>query len=223
MGRTINSQTTINLCRCALKARNENEFFELLSNMIDISKNALQQRYELQANRYKNTYNIIFNPSILFGSEKVEDKQKVRKVIRNGNIYIGFVGLIESVLILNKTELLEEKEQKLLFKILDFINSKCESYTESERLNFKTCEIYEEKILQELIKFDKSVYGITKILDKSKYSDISDYVKDLNVLIEYQKKTSCLITIKSNKNNFTNTFEDILKSNIAYFNIEVIK
>lgn len=223
VGRTINSQVTINLCRCALKAKNENEFFELLSNMIDISKNALQQRYELQANKYKSTYNIIFNPNILFGSEKVEDKQKVRKVIRNGNLYIGFVGIIESVLVLSKTESIEEKEQNLLFKILDFINAKCESYTDSERLNFKTCEIYDDKILQELIKFDKSVYGITKILDKSKYSDISEYVKDLKVLSDYQRKTSSLITIKSNKNNFTNTFEDILKSDIAYFNIEVIK
>lgn len=223
VGRTINSQTTINLCRCALKAKNENEFFGLLSNMIDISKNALQQRYELQANKYKSTYNIIFNPNILFGSEKVEDKQKVRKVIRNGNLYIGFVGLTEAVLILNKTEVIEEKEQKLLFKILDFINSKCESYTESERLNFKTCEIYDEKILQELIKFDKSVYGITKILDKSRYSNLNDYINNLNILSKYQNKTSCLITIKSKKSDLTNIFEEALKSNITYFNIKVIK
>ena len=224
VGRTINSQNTINLCRCALKAKSEKEFFELLNDMADICKNALQQRYELQANKYKNTYNIIFNPNILFGSEKIEDKQKVRKVIRNGNLYIGFVGLIEAVLILNKRVVFGEEDQRLLFKILDFINDKCQSYTESERLNFKLCEIYDKNILQELIKIDKSVYGITKLLDKSKYDDINDYINDLKVLAKYQDKTSCLIKIKLLKKNLKqieNTLEDILKLNIKYAKVEV--
>lgn len=224
IGRTINAQNTINLCRCALKAKNEKEFFELLSDMLDICKNALQQRYELQANKYKNTYNIIFNPNILFGSEKIEDKQKVRKVIRNGNLYIGFVGLIEAVLILNKREVFGEEDQRLLFKILDFINDKCQSYTESERLNFKSCEIYDKNILQELIKIDKSVYGITKLLDKSKYDDINDYINDLKILAKYQEKTSCLIKIKLLKKNLKqieNTLEDIIKFNLKYAKIEV--
>lgn len=224
IGRTINSETTINLCRCALKAKNETEFFELLNNMIDISKNALQQRYELQANKHKHTYNIIFNPNILFGSEKVEDKQKVRKVIRNGNLYLGFVGMAEAVLILNKEEKFSDKSQTLLFKILDFINNKCQNYTESERLNFKTCEINDEKILQELIKFDKSVYGITKLLDKSEYSNINEYTNDLELLSKYQNKTSCLITIKlTSKKDISSKINDVLKSNISYFKVEVTK
>lgn len=223
IGRTINSETTINLCRCALKAKNETEFFELLNNMIDICKNALQQRYELQANKYKNTYNIIFNPEILFGSEKVEDKQKVRKVIRNGNLYIGFAGIVETVLILNKADEFKEKEQKLLFKILEFINDKCKAFTESERLNFKSCEINDRKILQELIKFDKSVYGVIKILDKQNYSNIIEYTDDLNILSNYQSKTSCLIDINSNKNNLIKTLNEVLKSDIKYFKIRITK
>ena len=224
VGRTINSQNTINLCRCALKAKNETEFFELLNNIIDITKNSLQQRYELQANKHKNTYNVIFNPNILFGSEKVEDKQKVRKVIRNGNIYLGFVGLIEAVLILTKEESLSEKSEKLLFKILDFLNEKCQIYTETERLNFKICEISNEKILQELIKFDKSVYGIIKELDKSEYSKIYDYTNDLNIISKYQNKTSCLAVIKvDNKKEIANIIDEVINNKISYFKIEVLK
>ena len=224
IGRTINSEVTINLCRCALKAKNEKEFFELLNGILDISKNTLQQRYELQANKNKNTYNIIFNPNVLFGSEKIEDKQKVRKVLRNGNLFIGFVGIIEAVLILNKETKLTENCLKLLFEILDFINNKCDVYTTSERLNFKICEIYDEKILQELIKFDKSVYGIIKSLDKSIYSNILDYSNDLEILSKYQNKTSCLLTIKSNgKNDIKTKINDILNSDIKYFKIEVKK
>ncbi|MBQ9833903.1 MAG: hypothetical protein IJO33_01780 [Bacilli bacterium] len=224
IGRTINAQNTINLCRCALKAKNEKEFFELLSDMLDICKNALQQRYELQANKYKNTYNVIFNPNILFASEKIEDKQKVRKVIRNGNLYIGYVGIVEAVLILNKQEKFGEAEQKLLFKIIDFMNDKCMTYTQTERLNFKICEIYDNHILQDLIKIDKSIYGITKLLDKSKYDDINDYINDLKVLAKYQDKTSCLIKIKLLKKNIKqieNALEDILKLNIKYAKVEV--
>lgn len=224
IGRTINCQSTINLCRCALKAKNIKEFFDLLSDIVDICKNALQQRYELQANKYKNTYNMIFNSNILFGSEKIEDKQKVRKVIRNGNLYIGFVGIMEAVLILNKNNVFKEAEEKLLFKILDFINEKCSSYTESERLNFKVCEIYDQSVLQDLIKIDKSVYGISTLLDKTEYDNINDYTKNLELLEKYQEKTSCLIRLNLEKNKLKiieEKLQDILNSKIRYAVIEV--
>lgn len=224
IGRTINCQSTINLCRCALKAKNIKEFFDLLSDIVDICKNALQQRYELQANKYKNTYNMIFNSNILFGSEKIEDKQKVRKVIRNGNLYIGFVGIMEAVLILNKKNVFKEAEEKLLFKILDFINEKCSNYTESERLNFKVCEIYDQSVLQDLIKIDKSVYGISTLLDKTEYDNINDYTKNLELLENYQEKTSCLIRLNLEKNKLKiieEKLQDILKSKIRYAVIEV--
>lgn len=221
LGRTINAKNTINLCRLALKSNNKESFYSLLDDYLEIAKNSLIQRYEVIANKFKNSYNIIFNGDYLFDSTKLEDNQKVRKVIRNGTLFIGYSGLIESVMILNKKDnsIIDSKDYTLIDDILKYISKKCEQYTKNEKLNFMICEIYDNNILKELIKIDKSVYGLINILNKNSYEPMYKFIKDYDVFSKYQKDFSSIYKIKLKK-KIKEEIINIINSDLIYIEVK---
>lgn len=221
LGRTINAKNTINLCRLALKSNNKESFYSLLDDYLEIAKNSLIQRYEVIANKFKNSYNIIFNGDYLFDSTKLEDNQKVRKVIRNGTLFIGYSGLIESVMILNKKDnsIIDSKDYTLIDDILKYISEKCEQYTKNEKLNFMICEIYDNNILKELIKIDKSVYGLINILNKNSYEPMYKFIKDYDVFSKYQKDFSSIYKIKLKK-KIKEEIINIINSDLIYIEVK---
>ena len=233
-GRTINSSATINLVRIALKNKNIKEFYEELEKVMDLTKNALLQRYDLQANKYKENYNKIFESGLLFDSEKLENNQKVRKVIRNGAFSIEYSGLIETICLLNNKEntKLEEKDYKLLFEITKYMKEKCERLTKDNKLNFILSENYDQEISETLIKIDKSVFGLKKIINKEKYEPVYDFINKSKITFDekliyfskYQTLSGTITKIKT-KDTDNNKLLKIIKSlkekNIKYACIEI--
>lgn len=233
-GRTINSSATINLVRIALKNKNIKEFYEELEKVMDLTKNALLQRYDLQANKYKENYNKIFESGLLFDSEKLENNQKVRKVIRNGAFSIEYSGLVETICLLNNKEntKLEEKDYKLLFEITKYMKEKCERLTKDNKLNFILSENYDQEISETLIKIDKSVFGLKKIINKEKYEPVYDFINKSKITFDekliyfskYQTLSGTITKIKT-KDTDNNKLLKIIKSlkekNIKYACIEI--
>ena len=210
IGRNINSTSTINLARIALKNSTLKDFFDELDYIMDINKNALIDRYEIQANKYKENYNIVFNPGLLFESEKLEDKQKVRKIIRNGGLVMAFAGLVEAALILNKKEILkpEKEEFDLMIKILKVMDKKVKDLTKNFKLNFILQESYDDDILTEFIKIDKTVYGLRRVINKEKYEPVYSFLS-VEEFKEYQKYTSCMYKMKRSKSANIKELKDI--------------
>lgn len=201
VGRIINSTSTINLTRIALKSNNLKEFLEELTNVMELNKNALVQRYEIQASKLKENYNIIFEQGFLYDSNKLEQNQKVRKVLRHGAFVMGYTGLVEAVYLLNKKEdnNFNHDDFDLMMKIMKVFKNKCDSLTNEFKLNFIPAEIYDEKIVQEFIRIDKSIYG--SIISKNTYEPVYKVINGSKLSLEekidmnaiYQNLTSSII------------------------------
>lgn len=170
VGRMLLSETSINLVRIAFRTNNIKEFYNDLSNTMELVKNELLQTFEYKSNKYKENFKYLFLNNILLDSEKLENGGRIRKVIKNGTLNICYSGLKEVLHILTNKEDLTLDELKLGTEIVKFMNEKCYSYTNEHKLNFVLKEEYEENVLGYFLSIDKSIYGNIKgITDKDNY------------------------------------------------------
>ncbi len=198
IGRMVVNSISINMTRIALESRNEEEYFKNLDNVLELVKNELLIIFEMLGNKNKDNYKILFNGNIKT-DEKLLAGQKIRKVIKNGNLLIGLVGLKESILLHEKDR---EKGYKLLLKILNHIVEKCQNFTNETKINFSIYEPSDEEVRKIFMKLDKTIYGIKKgITEKCKYDLVLDeYKSDYDKCGEIQKHLSggCLLNIVLN-------------------------
>ena len=229
-GRCINSTSTINLARIALQNSNLKEFLSELDSIMELNKNALLGRYEVQANKVKDNYNVLFNRGLLDDADKLEDNQKVRRILRNGAFVMGFTGLCEAVFLLSDKpdSNLTDVEFSLILKIAKAIKNKCEKITEELKLNFIPAEIYDDEINRKLIQIDKSVFGIKKIINKPRYEPMYKFINSskvsfeekLDMLANYQSVVSSLSKIDVKKDldykKYLKIIENMKKAKITY-------
>ncbi len=187
LGRMIIGEVSINMNRIALENKDKpvKYFYSQLSETLDTVKSSLLLLFETIGNKTKYNYEVLFNENIL-DDEKLEGKQKIRKVIKNGNLIISLSGLKESITTLNPGD---EKEYSFTKEILTFINNELTRITNETKLNFYLAEEYSEKPRRSFMALDKTVYGEIKgILDSPKY----DLIQNLESLKGDIKKISFL-------------------------------
>lgn len=215
------STVTINIARLGLKYNIDNlaSFYEELDDVLELSKNALLQRYELQASLYKESYSYILNNNILYDSWKLEDKKRVRKVLRNGTLNISFSGLMEACIsLLNNSD--EKKILDLGLEIVKFMNERIEKYINDLKLNFVLSEESNNRVNKHLLTLDKTMYGNLDILKKDSYGNISNYINKLDdnlkykYFAKYQSMCSYNLVINTNKNKIK-LEEELEKARLA--------
>ena len=226
-GRCILSTTSINLGRIGLSNRNKSleEFYLQFGNILDFTRNQLVQRFDLQASKYKNSFPNLFKNNLIMDSEKVEDSQKIRKVLKNGVLNISLVGLNECLNFLN-----EKDKNKLKVDILKFANEKITKYSDDTRLNFILTETKNDYILKELLAIDKSIYGTDYFeKEKKKYSLIS-IVEEEHIKEDYtdvQKFINTRIDIVLRKNSSEKKILEVINKakelGILFFKIKLGK
>ncbi len=218
LGRILLSTTSINLARLGLeyKEKSKEEFYERLEEVLEIVKNQLIQRFELQGSQNKEQYKNLFKDNVIYESNKLEEGQKIRKTLRNGVLNISLVGIYECSAQLNEKDI-----EKQAFEILQFINNKINKFNIEEKLNFIISENYNEKIQKKFISLDKAIYGNNKILNKEKYDNFCTIYKNketiqdekkLEQLGKYQELISSVIEIKIQKNQTFEEFKKLIKN-----------
>ena len=169
------------------------------------------------------------NNGLVFDSEKLEDGQKVRKILRNGALLFSYSGIIEAVYILNKKndKNLNETDFNLILKIIKYLKEKCENLTKTLKLNFILSENLDIPVQKKFIQIDKSVFGVNKVLNKDNYETVCDLINNskiknndkLNMLGKYQNITSTIIKVKLGNvsyDKYLKLLEDIKAKNIKY-------
>lgn len=225
-GRILLSTTSINLSRIAMinKDKQIDEFFKQLSDVLDLTKNQLIQRYELQANKYKKNFPNLFKYNVLMDCEKLEETQKIRKILRNGTLNIGIAGYSECISIL-------EGKVKYL-DVINFIKDKVSRYSIDNKLNFIISETTDREILKEMFAIDKSIFG-PNVFENNKcvYSIISYDESNFNSIdkniIELQKKLDMRLDVFLKKNSSQKKILDVInklyEKNIYFFKIRIGK
>lgn len=194
-GRGIISTTSINLPRIAINTKNEKAFFEELEEKMDLVKLQLFDRFDIQCDTNPNYYSVLYNENVWIDIDKLKTGDRLRKILKNGNLNIGFSGLYEASYILNNKNNEFKKIEKIEEKILKFMKERCEKYSKELNLNFK---LYEDFFSGErFIELDKAIFGnIINVTDKEKYNSFYDknVYKDIKDIIIFKSKMQKYIT-----------------------------
>ena len=205
---TINSTVVLNVARLALSSLDKKVFYNNLNSKLDLIKNLFLQRFEIQSSKTKEDYKYLFDDNFLEGVNKLEEKQRLRKIFKNGFFRLELVGLYDSSKIINFQNPLETS-----IEILEYINSKINLYKEEHRLGFVVYECHEKDIITNLFKIDKALYASKILKDIKNYDNLSKYLTNtsisskidiINNLYKYHLKT-----IKSKINNKFLSYEVI--------------
>lgn len=191
--RGVISYTTINLPRIAIKnsvllnnsiINKEDEdkyegFFNELEEKMDIVKDQLLDRFEKQGNKKVYEFPFLIGQGILLDGEKAKPEDKIRKVIKQSNMEIGFIGLEECLMALTGYSHCNSKQaQKLGLQIIGFMRNKVNEYSNRYNLNFTLIGIENNKIAEEFMALDKSIYGKLKGITTKKAYTNSFYISE---------------------------------------------
>ena len=215
IGRGNLSVTTINLPRLGIKYGSiSNEkvnlkgFFADLEEKMDLVKDQLIERYEIQCK--KRTYNFPFliGQQIWLDSEKLKDTDNLKKVLKHGTLSIGFVGLAECLKALTGKHHGESEEaQKLGKKIIKTMREKCDEYSKKYNLNFTLVATPEGEITGKLIKLDQAIYGKLKgITDKDQYTNSFHVPAQCKISVENKIKLEAPYHEYTNGGHITNIY-----------------
>lgn len=232
-GRMIVSSISINMSRLGLKCTNKSleEFYKVYSDMLDLTRNGLITIFEVIGDKTKRNYREIFNNNIV-DDDKLEDDQKIRKIIKKGVLSLELAGLAECVTSLTDDEI---KQKELIKDIIVFAENKCLQYTKESKLNFVVSETSKHRPLKKLMELDKAIYGMRKdITDKSFYGRLDnmfsfkkDVANDLKYIGEYQKHLNGgnFVKIILNKNAKPKNVIEIInlakENNVGFLKIEM--
>jgi len=231
IGQPLLSTITINLPRLALKNSKEGfkNFLQDLEEVMELSKNELMQRFEFQASKYKETYKYLFENNLLLETKKLDENQKVRKVLKNGVLSIDYVGLCDTVCILKNKEHFDIEDVDMAFKIIEFMNNILKQYTEEYRIKFVLSENRNKQVRTHLLAIDKSVF--VELSNKKDYISFSNAISNLKLdkekEVEIYSKMQSLTSFKANikvSNNvkkINSCLQEISKTSLKYYQIQV--
>ena len=213
VGRGVISSTVINLPRIALKHKNNlDDFFAELGNKMDLVKDQLLERLEIQSNKRANNFPFLMGQNVWIDSEKIRDDDKVRRILKQGAMEIKFTGLNECVTALTGVANYDSKKAiDLALKIVNIMKGKTLEYERKYTFNFLLAGNEDEEINKEFLDFDRVVFGkVENVTDKEKYNssfEISDDLepeKKLNTEAKFHELTNGghrLVIKKNNKMN----------------------
>lgn len=181
-GRGVISSTVINLPRIALKHReNMDDFYEELMQRIELTCEQLIDRMEIQSLKKVYSFPFLMKQNVWIDSEKLKPEDKIKRVLKQGTMQVGFTGLNECVIALTDKGLGESrKAQNLGYEIVNRMRSKIDEISRKNNYNFTLAGIDDETINCEFIELDRIVFGkIKNITDKKMYTPSFEIPHDI--------------------------------------------
>ncbi len=180
VGRGNLSFSSINLVRLGIKhgiVKNEKpdikgfkkELFELMDDVRD----QLLERYEIQGRKHVYNFPFLMGQGIWMDSDKLKPTDKVKRVLKNGTLTIGFIGLAECLKALTGKHHGESEEaQKLGLEIISEMRKRTDEYTKKYNLNFSLIGTPAEGLSGRFTRIDRSIYGKIKgVTDRDYYTN----------------------------------------------------
>lgn len=173
------SFTTVNIVRIAIECMNiENQedrvqaFFNKLDGVLEIAAKQLCERFNFQKTALKKQFPLLMG-SLWMGSDSLKEDETIEKVINQGTLGIGFIGLAETLIALTGQHHGESpKAQELGLRIVTFMRDKANEYSEKFKHNFSVLATPAEGLSGRFTKMDKKSFGIIPgVTDKDYYTN----------------------------------------------------
>ena len=173
-GRGNLSFTSINLPRLAIKANgNAGAFFESLDQMITLVIDQLLERFKIQSAKLARNYPFLMGQGVWLGSDKLGPDDPVGKVLKQGSLAVGFIGLAEALKALTGKHHGESAEaQNLGLEIIGYMRKRTDEASAQTGLNFSLIGTPAEGLSGRFVKIDRKQFGeIPGVTDREYYTN----------------------------------------------------
>lgn len=173
-GRGNLSFTTINLPRLAIEAHGSiSKFYESLDRMVNMVFEQLLDRFEIIADKHVYNYPFLMGQGIWIDSYRLHWDDKIRDVIKNGSLSVGFIGLAETLVALVGQHHGESQNAlELGLNIIRHMRELTDKQTQKTGLNFSLFSTPAEGLSGRFVNIDKKIYGIIPgVTDRSYYTN----------------------------------------------------
>ena len=188
-GRGNLSFTSINLPRIALESKGDrSQFYHLLYRRLELTSRQLRQRMEIQCNRRAYNYPFLMGQGVWIHSDSLRHDDLVEKVLRQGTLSVGFVGLAEALTALTgQHHGQSEESQRLGLEIIGRMSRYMESLCRETGLNWNLIATPNKGTALRFARLDKKELGIVPgVTDREKYTE-SFLVPDDGSVDVYQR------------------------------------
>lgn len=173
-GRGNLSFTTVNLPRLAIEAHGSiSKFYDSLDKVSHMVFEQLLDRFEIIADKHVYNYPFLMGQGVWIDSYRLNWDDKIRDVIKNGSLSLGFIGLAEALVALvghhhGESESARELGMEIIRHMRDLTNEQ----TKKTGLNFSLFSTPAEGLSGRFVKIDKKIYGVIPgVTDRDYYTN----------------------------------------------------
>ena len=147
-------------------------FFKKLDNMLELTARQLCDRFDFQKTAKVKQFPLLMS-KLWNGSSELKPNDTIESVINQGTLGIGFIGLAECLVALTgKHHGESEESQKLGIKIVSYMRSKANEFSERYSHNFSVLATPAEGLSGKFTKKDRKTFGVIPgVTDKDYYTN----------------------------------------------------
>lgn len=208
-GRGNLSFTSINLPRIGIKHGivleerkkvDMDGFYQELGELMDLVKDQLLERFEIQCSKKVYNFPFLLGQGVWIDSKGLRPNQRLKPILKNGTLTIGFIGLAECLkALIGKHHGESKKAQELGLEIIEFMRNRVDQYVEEYKLNFSLIATPAEGLSGRFTGIDKSIYGIIPGVTDREY-----YTNSFHVPVYYDISIVNKLKIEGPYHKFTN-------------------
>ena len=173
------SFSTINIVRLAIECmeiedqkRRIDTFFAKLDELLEITARQLCDRYDFQKTALAKQFPLLMS-ALWSGCEELTANDTVGRVINQGTLGIGFIGLAECLIALTGKHHGESDESQALgLRIITYMRDRANEFSERYQHNFSVLATPAEGLSGKFTRIDRKTFGeIPGITDKIYYTN----------------------------------------------------
>ena len=202
---------TINLPMLALMAEsNIEEFFKLFDKYIKLSKEYLEIRYKVIAEKKVKNFPFVMGEGIYMGSENLGPEDNIGPVLKNFSLSIGYCGLAECLkALIGKHHGESEEAQQLGLAIIGHLREMTDKFAEQTHMNWSTFASPAESTCGTFLRAIRNKFGIIEGISDHEYLTNSNHVP-----VYYKTNAMHKIEIEAPYHKLTNA------GNISYIEMD---
>lgn len=177
------SFTTVNIVKLAIecmgiedKNQRINVFFDKLKNILDITSKQLDERFQFQKTAFVKQFPLLMT-KLWIDCDKLNPDETIEKVINQGTLGIGFIGLAECLkALVGKHHGESDEAQNLGVKIITFMRDCANDYSELYQHNYSILATPAEGLSGRFTKYDRKEFGVIDGITDREYYTNSNHV-----------------------------------------------
>ena len=148
-------------------------FYKELDEKLELVKDQLLERFEIQCSKKVYNFPFLLGQGVWIDSKGLKNNSRLKPVLKNGTLTVGFIGLAETLKALIGKHHGESKEaEKLGLEIVKHMRDKMDEYAKEYKLNFSLIATPAEGLSGRFTAIDKSIYGKIKgVTDREYYTN----------------------------------------------------